>query len=41
MRAYFEYGDSTFWAIRTEGNDCLTVQGSKYCRLSPELMLKI
>jgi hypothetical protein len=30
MKAYFEYGDGTFWALRTEGYDCFTAQGNKY-----------
>jgi len=30
IKAYFEYEDGTFWAMRTEGYICLTVQGSKY-----------
>ena len=51
MKAYIEYEDGTFWAIRTEDNNCFTTQGGKYKRLKsrafkyyvyllPELMLK-
>ena len=40
MKAYYEYEDGTFWAIRTEGENCFTAQGSKYEDFWPELMLK-
>ena len=40
MKAYYEYEDGTFWAVRTEGNDCFTIHGSKYRGLEPELMLE-
>jgi predicted DNA-binding WGR domain protein len=41
MKEYFEYSDSTFWAIRTQGNDFITSEGSIYCNFWPELMLKV
>ena len=39
MKAYYEYEDGTFWAIRTEGNSCFTANGSKYCDLYLDIML--
>ena len=40
MKAYYEYEDGTFWAIRTEGYICLTAQGSKYYRYWPDFFLE-
>jgi hypothetical protein len=39
MKAYYEYEDGTYWAIRTEGNACFTANGSKYCDLYLDIML--
>ena len=39
MKAYYEYEDGTFWAIRTEGNSCFTANGSKYCDFYIDIML--
>jgi len=39
MKAYFEYEDGTFWAIRAEGENCFTA-GGKDGKFWPELMLK-
>jgi hypothetical protein len=38
MKAYYEYEDGTFWAIRTAGGDCFTAEGSKYKDIDPESM---
>ncbi len=40
MKAYYDYEDGSFWAIRTEGKDCFTANGSKYRDFYPEYMLK-
>ena len=40
MKAYIEYEDSTFWAIRVEGGDCFTAHGSRNRKFWPEHMLK-
>ena len=40
MKAYYEYEDGTFWAMRTECNDCFTAYGSKYNSFNPEIMLE-
>jgi len=40
MKAYYEYEDGTFWAIRTEGGDCFTAQGNKYEQFWPDSMLE-
>jgi hypothetical protein len=41
MKAYYEYDDGTFWAIRAEGCNCFTWEGSKYGLFLPEQMLKV
>ena len=40
MKAYYEYEDGAFWAIRTEDADCFTSEGNKYFGFWPELLLK-
>jgi len=40
MKAYYEYEDGTFWAIRTEGDECFIAEGNKYDDFDPELMQK-
>jgi len=40
MKAYYEYEDGTFWAIRVKGENCFTAHGSKYRVFWPENMLK-
>jgi hypothetical protein len=40
MKAYYDYEDGTFWAIRTEGENCFIAEGSKYDDFWPDLMLK-
>jgi len=40
IKAYYEYEDGTYWAIRTEGNDCYIYHGSKYFAFWPEFTLE-
>ena len=40
MKAYYEYENGTFWAIRTAYGDCFTAQGNKYEGFDPESMQK-
>ena len=39
MKAYFEYEDDSFWAIRTNGCECITAEGSRVFQFLPEKML--
>ena len=39
MKAYYGYEDNTFWAIRTNGCECITAEGFWICDFLPERML--